>query len=181
MVVESLSLEIRSEDSFNKVATGHGSHAFVDSELKLPSARLTGGVDAWKPKSGTVLMTIGEEVRSPLSQASLALWHYKMHTSLRLFKGEFNPNPEWLALSHQTLLVSLARYPDVQLATIEVGIHEVASSEVVFAEGVQVPLLNLCLTHFQSGVKILERRLHILIQAHLEIVRIKWAISMWGT
>ena len=123
MVVESLPLEIRSEDSFNKVATGHSSHTFVNGELKLPSARLTGGVNAWKPKSGTVLMTIGEEVRSPLSQAPLALWHYKMHTSLRLFKGEFNPNPEWLALSHQTLLVGLTGNPNVQLATIEVGIH----------------------------------------------------------
>ena len=167
MVVESLSLEIRSEDSFNKVATGHGSHAFVDSELKLPSARLTGCVDAWKPKSGTVLMTIGEEVRSPLSQASLTFWHYKMHTSLRLFKGEFNPNPEGLAFCNQPLLVSLAWDPDVELSTIEIGIDQVAAGEMVLAKCVQVPLLHLSLTHLKGWVEILERGLNILIQTHL--------------
>ena len=61
-----------------------------------------------------------------------------MNSTLRIFQGELDSNPDKLALSNQAPCVSLGGDLDVKLATVHVGVDQVATNQVGLGVSLQV-------------------------------------------
>ena len=87
-----------------------------------------------------------------------------MNSSLRVLQTELHTDLQLLPLGHQALLHGLTGDLDVQFSSIPVWVSQVAATDVILRERVQISFLILRLGHLQGGVEVLEGRLNRLIE-----------------